>query len=301
MSIIACPTCSAQFKPKNARNKYCSKPCANKGKAQALGLTCAICHEPMSKSHGSRPQGEATHPKCRTKEPCSVDGCDDRSHARGMCPTHWARDRRIRLDLGVPPTPCALCGLPLIQKGEGMPLHRDCKDKVPLWQREGRTKYLTPQREARILSMVQGPKNEPRPKDMRSDVRAGYEDGDYARLMRGLRENTLVVDDGCWEWQGRTSGGYPECSGRKGRRLAVHRIVIEAREGKPLGVLAAHHKCANSACVNPDHLQAVTERENVAEMLARTSLEKRIAELEKALFEANPSHEVLNRIGSTVR
>lgn len=73
-------------------------------------------------------------------------------------------------------------------------------------------------------------------------------------------------------------------------------MVIEAREGKPLGVLAAHHTCANSTCVSPDHLQAITHRENVAEMLARTSLEARIAELELAVLAMDPDHPVLNRV-----
>lgn len=41
-----------------------------------------------------------------------------------------------------------------------------------------------------------------------------------------------------------------------------------------------HHKCANRACINPKHLQAVTAESNTAEMLERNFLQARIRELE---------------------
>ena len=76
----------------------------------------------------------------------------------------------------------------------------------------------------------------------------------------------------------------------------MHRAVLEAKEGAILGSQAAHHKCANSHCVNPDHLQPVTHRENAAEMMARKSLTARIRELEVALGEVAPGHELLKVI-----
>jgi hypothetical protein len=54
--------------------------------------------------------------------------------------------------------------------------------------------------------------------------------------------------------------------------------------------------CANSACVNPDHLQPVTHRENVAEMMARQSLLARIRELEARLAEVAPGDPLLDVI-----
>lgn len=48
------------------------------------------------------------------------------------------------------------------------------------------------------------------------------------------------------------------------------------------------------ACVNPEHLQPVTFRENTAEMMARHAYLNRISELEEALRTASPNHPVLN-------
>lgn len=131
--------------------------------------------------------------------------------------------------------------------------------------------------------------------DVRSAIRAGYEDGDYRKFIEGVLESSEWNGE-CLEWQ-RTKNlsGYPTVRfGKKDK--ALHRLVIEVREGKPLGKLAAHHKCANTICVNPDHLQPVTHRENIAEMNARRSLEMRIQELEEALIQMDPGHPALDRV-----
>jgi hypothetical protein len=132
----------------------------------------------------------------------------------------------------------------------------------------------------------------------RSNIRAAYEDGDWARLIRAIRSDAQENGNGCWEWQRRMDDGYPIVR-IAGVTHQVHRLSLHAKHGKPLGVLAAHHKCANSACVNPDHLQPVTHRENIAEMLARNSLERRIEELEAALSAVAPGHPALDRISHT--
>ncbi|MDN5919384.1 MAG: HNH endonuclease [Pseudonocardia sp.] len=46
-----------------------------------------------------------------------------------------------------------------------------------------------------------------------------------------------------------------------------------------------HHRCANRMCVNPDHLQLTTARENTAEMLRRRYYEARIAALEAEVLD----------------
>ena len=61
-------------------------------------------------------------------------------------------------------------------------------------------------------------------------------------------------------------------------------------------VTHAHHKCANTACVNPNHLEPATAAENSLEMLARNSYLARIAELEGVIAELAPGHEVLTRV-----
>ena len=76
----------------------------------------------------------------------------------------------------------------------------------------------------------------------------------------------------------------------------MHRLSLEAKYGAPLGSQAAHHVCANTRCVNPEHLQPVTHRDNTAEMMARRAYVDRIAELEEVIKELAPDHEVLNRV-----
>ena len=121
------------------------------------------------------------------------------------------------------------------------------------------------------------------------------ERGEWPRIMARLLEDARPSGE-CMEWTRQVKRGYPVVL-VGGKRLLVHRLMLQAKhDGKPLGVLHGHHVCANSMCINPDHLQPVTASENVGEMLARQSLVARIDELESALRELAPDHEVLNRV-----
>lgn len=189
---------------------------------------------------------------------------------------------------GKTPQPCTLCGKPIARYTQSQrPFHKACKDRAPQWLKDGRTEPAPRSEEPGPIAKT--------PTDLRSDLRAGYEDNDRERFLAALKTRTAVTSTGCWEWQGRMNRGYPEVSMGK-QYKQVHRLSLEVSMGAPLGVLAAHHACANSKCVNPKHLQPITHRENVAEMMARTSLEARIAELEAALTEIAPDHPALRRI-----
>lgn len=68
-----------------------------------------------------------------------------------------------------------------------------------------------------------------------------------------------VSDSGCWIWQGSVSNtGY----GRIGSRYA-HRVSYERSNGPIPDGLTIDHLCRTTLCVNPDHLEPVTHRENV--------------------------------------
>lgn len=66
MTILSCPVCGVEFEKKSPRHKYCSKPCGDKGRPSANGLTCCVCGGPMTKGHQSAPQGVARHRRCAT-------------------------------------------------------------------------------------------------------------------------------------------------------------------------------------------------------------------------------------------
>ena len=69
--------------------------------------------------------------------------------------------------------------------------------------------------------------------------------------------------DGCWLWTAATQkGGY----GRfrlNGRLECAHRVSYELTKGDIPEGLQIDHLCRNASCVNPDHLEAVSQQENI--------------------------------------
>lgn len=69
--------------------------------------------------------------------------------------------------------------------------------------------------------------------------------------------------DTCWIWKGEVmDSGYGRMSKAYGRKRA-HRYVYEHMVGKISFGLHLDHLCRNRICVNPDHLQPVSPRENI--------------------------------------
>ena len=69
--------------------------------------------------------------------------------------------------------------------------------------------------------------------------------------------------NGCWIWQGSETGtGY---GGIKwlGKSTVAHRVVYEIIKGKIPDGLFLDHLCSVKKCVNPQHLEPVTHRENI--------------------------------------
>jgi HNH endonuclease len=69
---------------------------------------------------------------------------------------------------------------------------------------------------------------------------------------------------GCWLWTGSLStDGYGRILGDKKRGSAAHRVIYEMINGKIPEGLEIDHLCGRRNCVNPEHLEAVTHKENV--------------------------------------
>jgi len=89
-----------------------------------------------------------------------------------------------------------------------------------------------------------------------------------AQLMARIMA-MVVIDEvtGCWIWQGTTSGskgrgrGYPRMK-IGGRTVAVHRVTATHQHGYIPADKHVDHTCRNRLCVNPDHLEVITHREN---------------------------------------
>ena len=68
--------------------------------------------------------------------------------------------------------------------------------------------------------------------------------------------------DTCWVWEsGKDKDGYGFTSIKSRYKLA-HRVVYELLVGEIPQGLQLDHLCRNRSCVNPNHLEPVTSREN---------------------------------------
>ena len=74
----------------------------------------------------------------------------------------------------------------------------------------------------------------------------------------------IKQDDGCWIWTGATEATGYGCfsSPSAGRVIRAHRYAYENQIGPIPAGLVIDHLCSVRNCVNPNHLEAVTDEEN---------------------------------------
>lgn len=162
------------------------------------------------------------------KRTCQIDNCDRPFVARGMCQTHYqsARERGDFAPRGFYP-PGATCAV------------SDC-DRRPA--------------AAGLCTMHRRRVRRHGSTDLPS--RPPWEPRFWAKVDKQT--------DGCWIWSASRyvrRGGYGQFN-LNGTAVKAHRIAYELVKGPIPDGLVLDHLCRVTACVNPDHLEAVTQQEN---------------------------------------
>lgn len=80
---------------------------------------------------------------------------------------------------------------------------------------------------------------------------------------RAFADKIRPSSSGCWEWVGaRNALGYGRFT-VDGRGVYAHRVAYALAVGELRAGLVVDHVCRNRACVRPEHLELVDQRQNV--------------------------------------
>lgn len=80
---------------------------------------------------------------------------------------------------------------------------------------------------------------------------------------------------GCWEWTGASVKRYGQWSIAR-KPIYVHRLTLALSTGVDLTPeVHVDHLCRNPPCCNPEHLEAVTLKENVLRGSGHTAINAR--------------------------
>lgn len=84
-------------------------------------------------------------------------------------------------------------------------------------------------------------------------------------IKERLLRNSVILPTGCREWHGaKNPKGYGNMRPDKLTvAKSVHRLAYTEFKGEIPDGLEVDHLCSNRACINPDHLELVTHKENI--------------------------------------
>lgn len=107
--------------------------------------------------------------------------------------------------------------------------------------------------------------------------------------------------DSCWLWLGRKVGkGYGSIGlgGKGAKQVLSHRLSYEIHKGPIPAGMVVMHKCDNPRCVNPDHLEAGTQSQNIKDAIARM---RKVMPIRKAKGEECGAAKLTNNIVLSIR
>lgn len=86
---------------------------------------------------------------------------------------------------------------------------------------------------------------------------------------------SVAGDDECWNWNGAKNKGYGFLSSQRGKApYKAHRISYLIHKGALNDGMVIRHKCDNPSCVNPNHLEQGTQKQNANDMVCRGRMNK---------------------------
>ncbi len=127
----------------------------------------------------------------------------------------------------------------------------------------------------------------------------------YLKGHSGRKRPIPAIDPetGCWNWTGTTVGTRGCRYGtiiHNGKRMGAHCHYYEKYVGAIPKGYHVHHRCRNTLCVNPEHLEAISPAEHSRLRLTRKLSHEDVREIKRLLSEGNSSRqEIAQRFGIT--
>lgn len=198
---------------------------------------------------------------------CSIDGCEKKVKHRGWCSAHYERWRKYGSVYTVYQERDRTCSIEECDRKHAK--YSYCSMHALRYKRHGDPLGAAKPRPIPNCSLEDcNNKNYGRGLCNKhylkwfhyGDPYAGWENFPFPD---NIWNRLVETEDGCWEWQGMRNGkGYGHAWDGESVSL-VHRIVYQLKIGEITDNLPLDHLCANPPCANPDHLEPVTNEENL--------------------------------------
>lgn len=126
----------------------------------------------------------------------------------------------------------------------------------------------------------------------------------YRKGHSGRKRPVPVVDEetGCWNWTGTSAdAGHGLCYGiinHNGRAMGAHCHYYEKHVAPIPEGYHVHHKCHNTLCVNPGHLEALSPTEHGRLKRSRKLTAEDVKEIRRLLAEGELSASKIARMFS---